>query len=97
MLMYMRLHIKHLDPKIHGLIAEHKADKGFATQEETITSLVNIAMVEFPKKIKDIRALSQKCIECGEKQYAEQLCEKCYTKKYYDGNPHNRSIEELRQ
>lgn len=50
----MRLHVKHLDPKMHGLIAEHKADKGYSSQEETIASLIRMAMIDYPERIRKL-------------------------------------------
>lgn len=37
-----------------------------------------------------------KCTKCTNPRYAEELCEKCFSKKHYDGNPHNLSLKELR-
>ena len=50
----MRLHLKNLDPKIHGLIVQHKALQGCNNLDDAVTSLIQLAMVDYPDKIKEL-------------------------------------------
>jgi hypothetical protein len=69
----MRLHIKHLDPEIHGLIAQHKAACGFKNQEDTVASLIQFAMVDYPEKIKDLEEIIETLGEDEERRHSEGL------------------------
>lgn len=50
----MRLHLKNIDPEIHGLIVQHKAEVGFNNLDDTVASLIQLAMVDYPDKIKEL-------------------------------------------
>ena len=53
----MRLHLKDLDPVVHGMIAQHKAECKFKNKEDTVASLIQLAMLDYPDKIKGLESL----------------------------------------
>jgi hypothetical protein len=53
----MRLHLKDLDPVVHGWIAQHKAECKFNNKEDTVASLVQLAMLDHPEKIEGLESL----------------------------------------
>ena len=53
----MRLHLKDLDPVVHGWIAQHKAECKFNNKEDTVASLIQLAMLDHPEKIKGLESL----------------------------------------
>lgn len=77
----MRLHLKNLDPKIHGLIIKHKAEMGFNNLDDTVASLIQLSMVDYPDKIETMKINDEgdlsiqilnnvdilTCFNCGEK------------------------------
>ena len=40
----MRIHLKNVSPKVHGMITEHKASHGHKNLDETVACLIKIAM-----------------------------------------------------
>ena len=61
----MRIHLKELDPVIHGFIAQHKAECNFKNKEDTVASLIQLAMVDYPEKIRELESmLGEKEGEC---------------------------------
>ena len=53
----MRLHLNDLDPVVHGWIAQHKAECKFNNKEDTVASLIQLAMLDHPEKIKGLESL----------------------------------------
>lgn len=53
----MRLHLKDLDPVVHGWIAQHKAECKFKNKEDTVASLIQLAMVDYPEKIRELESM----------------------------------------
>lgn len=47
--MYMQL--RNIGPKCRGLISQHQAERGFKALDETIESLVWMAMIDYPEQI----------------------------------------------
>lgn len=82
----MRLHLKNINPKIHGLIVQHKAKSGFNNLDDTVASLIQLAMVDYPDKIKRFEINDEgdlcnqilthvdklTCVSCGETLILEQ-------------------------
>ena len=62
----MRLHLRTLDPVIHGWIAQHKAEHNFKNQENTVASLIQLAMLDYPEKIRELenKLNADKCEGC---------------------------------
>lgn len=56
----MRLHLKHIDPIVHGWIAQHKAECKFNNKEDTVSSLIQLAMLDYPEKIKELEDIIDK-------------------------------------
>lgn len=69
----MRLHLKNLDPVIHGLIAQHKAECKFNNKEDTVASLIQLAMLDYPDKIRELERSLKEAVEIIEeaKEYSE--------------------------
>ena len=90
MLIYMRLHVKHLDPVVHGWIAQHKAKCKFNNQEDTISSLIQLAMLDYPEKIRELEnKLNQnKCEGCVNEHDDRNTdpCTLCNVDYYDDGS-----------
>lgn len=86
----MRLHIKNLAPVVHGWIAQHKAECKFDNQEDTVSSLIQLAMLDYPEKIRELEnKLNQnKCEGCVNEHddHNTDPCTLCNVDYYDDGS-----------
>ncbi len=55
----MRIHLKNVSPKIHGMITEHKASHDHENLDQTVSCLIEEAMKRFDEtdKIADLTTL----------------------------------------
>jgi hypothetical protein len=55
----MRIHLKNVSPKVHGMITEHKASHDHENLDQTVSCLIEEAMKRFDEtdKIEDLNAL----------------------------------------
>ena len=86
----MRLHLKDLDPVVHGWIAEHKAECKFKNKEDTVASLIQLAMRDYPEKIRDLenKLNADKCEGCVNEDEERNTgdCNICRVDYYDDGS-----------
>ncbi len=69
----MRIHLKNVSPKVHGMITEHKASHGHENLDQTVSCLIEEAMRRFDEtdKIADLTKLLNRHITEIEKLKAE--------------------------
>ncbi len=60
----MRIHLKNVSPKVHGMITEHKATHNHENLDQTVSCLIEEAMKRFDEtdKIEDLTALVNRYI-----------------------------------
>lgn len=65
----MRIHLKNVSPKVHGMITEHKASHSHDNLDETVSCLIEEAMKRFDEtnKIADLTKLVNRYIAENEK------------------------------
>jgi len=70
----MRIHLKNVSPKVHGMITEHKASHGHENLDETVSCLIEEAMKRFDEtdKIEDLTKLVNRYVTENEKLKAEK-------------------------
>ena len=86
----MRLHLKDIDPIIHGWIAQHKAECKFNNKEDTVSSLIQLAMLDYPEKIRELenKLTENKCDGCihDDDEHNSDPCALCNVDYYNDGS-----------
>ena len=86
----MRLHLKDIAPIVHGWIAQHKAECKFSNKEDTVSSLIQLAMLDYPEKIRELEnKLNQnKCEGCTNEHEDRNTdpCNLCNVDYYDDGS-----------
>ena len=65
----MRIHLKNVSPKVHGMITEHKASHDHENLDQTVSCLIEEAMKRFDEtdKIADLTALVNRYIAENDK------------------------------
>ena len=86
----MRLHLKHIDPIVHGWIAQHKAECKFNNKEDTVSSLIQLSMLDYPEKIRELEneLNRNKCEGCRNEHEGRNTdpCNLCNIDYYDDGS-----------